>query len=182
MRSGHSMAALWVNYKKCIKNKYLCAAAYLRLFPRHGWKLLVARALCAGVLVFHGWGIDAAATGVTVTPTGYDIASVDPDIAWIDNNQLLFIGKKSNSDPKKGSFSSARMYIWNEATKSVREHGEAISFCYSDGWIRYGAGKKDEAGNRIVYAGPLGKEEVVKVLAAPSTRRRASRGCPEFCV
>lgn len=126
-------------------------------------KLLVARVLCVSALALQGCGVEAATAGVTVTPIGYDIASVDPSIAWVDNNQLLFYGQKSNADPKKVSFAPGKIYIWNESTKSAKEYADGTTFCYADGRIQYGYRKWDDAGKSITvrYAGLLGKEVIV---------------------
>jgi len=160
--------------------KLLMASTMRRVYGLVSWWRMSVRALCASAIVLQGCGVDTSTTAATVTPTGYDVGSslFGPEIAWVDNNQVLFIGQKSNLDPKERSYAAFKMYIWNESTKSVREHADAAHFfCYADSRIRYGYGKKDEAGNTIIHEGPLGKEEIITVPLAPS---HALRGFSYF--
>lgn len=137
---------------------------HLRLFFRHRWKLLVARTLCASVLALQGCGVDAATTGVTVTPIGYDPSSHDPSIAWIDNDQLIFAGQKSNTDPKKVSFAPGKIYIWSETSKTARVYSEesGLGLCFSQGRISFIVGRDNEKRRVTFVQGMLGSEKRVE--------------------
>ncbi|MGH8620428.1 MAG: hypothetical protein ACREUW_22260, partial [Burkholderiales bacterium] len=78
-------------------------------------RLLYASAFAIHGFAIHGCDVAAASTPFTATPTGYDIASSEPAIAWLDGNHVIFVGKKSNPDPKKSSLSPSKMYLWSES-------------------------------------------------------------------
>jgi hypothetical protein len=123
---------------------------------------ILVRFLCVGFLAqAHAFG---AATA-TATATGYEVSSSSPSIAWIDDNQLLFAGQKSGSDPKRRSFEPGKIYLWNDATKTARVYAEdAIyhSFCFSQGRVSYII-SRNEAAQRVVYReGVLGTEKQIE--------------------
>jgi hypothetical protein len=131
-------------------------------------------------LLLHGCSAEAAQPRVTVTATGYEVSEPIISIAWIDDNQVLFAGQKSGPDPKRRSFEPGKIYLWSDATKTIRIYAEdAIyhSFCFSQGRISYIV-SRNEAARRVVYReGVLGTEKQVERPSRSETEFYSEFSC-----
>jgi len=137
------------------------------------------------VLVFPA----QAADPVAVSDTGYEIIHfiTKPSLYWLDNTRLLFAGinraemqvAKAEKDSTRGE-RLRKLYLWNEATKSVQLYADAKSFCMSQGTIHYPLQEYKvyggvATGKYIVKEGPFGSEkEIEKPL--PTKEELSTKG------
>jgi len=126
----------------------------------------------------------ASAANPNVSDTGYEIisATVMPSLYWVDNNRLLFAGIKTANMQTAIAAKEAdrverlkKLYVWDNATKSVRFYADAKGACIANGVIHYTVKVDKAAGKTIVREGPFGFEkEIEKPL--PSTKELSTQG------
>ena len=126
----------------------------------------------------------ASSAGPNVFETGYEITTPTgtPSLYWVDNNRLLFAGIKTADMQAAIAVKEVdriqqlkKLFVWNNATKSVRFYADAKGACIANGEIHYTV-KVDKAGGKvIVRKGSLGSEkEIEKPL--PSADEFSPRG------
>jgi hypothetical protein len=110
------------------------------------------------------------ASGPAVSDTGYSIGQTvgNRSMHWVDNSRLLFSGNKTGE-------LGPRLYLWDDAVKSVRLYSNAQGACFSKDAVRYQTRVNTAAGTYVVKEGPFGSEkEIEKPL--PSKEELSTQG------
>jgi len=119
-------------------------------------------ALCVSALLMQGIGAEAAQPRVAVTATGYEVFEPVISIAWVDNNQLLFKGSRSGTDPKRPSLEPSSIYLWNDTTKIARVYAKGRNFCYAQGNVSILLRSDNQARKAVYLEGMLGAEKEIE--------------------
>jgi hypothetical protein len=118
-------------------------------------------------VLLPGYAVSATPT---VSDTGYEIIHRvgAPSLFWLDDDRLLFAGIKTESMQRAYAAKEAnrverltKLYLWDAATKSVREHAQAQSVCVANGVV-YATVRIDKAAGRLVLRqGLFGAEKEI---------------------
>lgn len=137
-------------------------------------RVLTSEALGALVVTVSLYGGDVCAKKPLVSDTGYEIlySPQARSLYWVGNRQLLLAGIKT-ADMQKAIAAKEqnhverlrKLYLWDDATKSIRLYAEAQSVCIANGVIHYQVRVDRTAGKQFVREGPFGSEkEIEKTL------------------
>ena len=138
----------------------------LRGFVLRRAAIFLVFAAFAGALgvASHVWLGDDGEVSVVNT----EIEIVEPkatgSLFWLDDNRLLIAGINTRelnaAIAKKQSNLSGliNVYLWNETTQTAQRYANAISVCYSDGFVSFVLHANETDGKQIVREGAFGSE------------------------
>ena len=123
-------------------------------------------------VIASAFACQAIAAKPVVYDTGYEIDRkiVRQSMYWIDNERLLFEGRKTSDMndaiakrdlPRIKKLS--RIYLWEKKTALVRLHAEGSELCVANGIVHYAAGPRSADGRQLMREGPLGSEREYEV-------------------
>ena len=106
--------------------------------------------------------------------------AVDQNVAWLDEERVLFEGwdrRLKDTEPSLRQATGAwrGLYIWNIRTGDVTRHtNEPLrsSMCFADGYVNYGVAR---GGQQVYLEGLFGKEKPTVPLPSQSRDRQVNR-------